>query len=104
MTRFKTGTQRLTAFGLSLLLSGMGASALAAGAPVSKGEAAVIAKQEYPGKVVSETLSKKDNGSSVYMVKVKGSQGTRSIAVSADTGGVISGGSGGPQAPGSYTP
>lgn len=92
MTYCKSGTRRLTALGLALILSGTGASALAAASTVSKKEAATIAKQAYPGKVVGEKLTKRDNGSSVYMVKIKGSQGTQTVAVNANTGSIAGGG------------
>ncbi len=92
MRYFTPDGHPLVAASLALLLAGTAANALAATGPVGKGEAATIAKQAYPGQVVSEKLSQGTNGSSAYEVKIKGSQGTQTVIVDAQTGAVMSGG------------
>ena len=85
--------RRLTALGLALCLSGMGASALAAATPVSKKEAATIAIQAHPGKVEHEKLTTLPNGQSAYKLEIRDTQGSvATVVVDARTGEVLNGG------------
>lgn len=89
----KSGQRRLAALLLASLLTATGASALAAGTPVSKNEAATIATQAHPGKVERQTLTKLPSGEPVYKVEVKDAQGgLATVVVDARTGEVLNGG------------
>ena len=85
--------RRLANLVLALLLTGAGASALAAGTPVSKAEAATIATQAHPGKVERQTLTTLPSGEPVYQVVVRDAQGgVATVVVDARTGEVLNGG------------
>lgn len=93
MTYRKPQTRRLTAVGLALILAGTSVSALAAGAQVSKKEAATIATQARPGKVKGEELTTLPNGQPAYKVEIQDTQGAlATVVVDARTGEVLNGG------------
>ena len=92
MRDFKSSRRRFVVLSLALSLMSIAGPASAATAITAKAQAAAVAMQAYPGQVVSEKLTKAPNGSPVYMVKIQGSQGTRSITVDANTGEVVRGG------------
>ena len=89
----KPSRQRLATVVLALLLTGTGANVLAAGSPVSKGEAATIATQAHPGKVERQTLTTLPSGEPAYQVLIRDAKGgVATVVVDARTGEVLNGG------------